>query len=86
MSRMGFELFLEPEWRCPLVSTFKALPGTGSEDLVRFLLEEHSVMIAQGIGEMRDQVFRIGHMGRATSDEYVKALLAGIRDYVRGQA
>jgi alanine-glyoxylate transaminase/serine-glyoxylate transaminase/serine-pyruvate transaminase len=82
MSSMGFELFLEPEWRCPLVSTFRTLPGTRSEGIARFLLEEHSIKIAQGIGELKDRLFRIGHMGMATSDEYVKALLAGVGDYV----
>ena len=84
MALMGFELFLEPEWTCPLVSTFKTLPGTRPDDIARFLVEEHSIKIAPGIGELRDQVFRIGHMGLAQSDEYVRAVLAGVNDYVGG--
>jgi len=83
MSSLGFELFVDLAYACPALSAFKALPGTSSAELVRFLLEEHNIQIAQGIGEMKDDIFRIGHMGMATSDEYVQALLAGAAAYLQ---
>jgi aspartate aminotransferase-like enzyme len=52
------------------------------DGVVRFLLREHNIAIARGIGDLREDIIRVGHMGLATSDEYVDALLRGVQGFL----
>ncbi len=79
---LGFELYLKLAYACPLITAVKARPEFTVSELHQFLLDEHNIMIAGGIAELRGKIFRVGHMGLATSDEYVEALLAGVRDFL----
>jgi alanine-glyoxylate transaminase/serine-glyoxylate transaminase/serine-pyruvate transaminase len=82
MLALGFGLFLDDAYVCPMVTAF-TLPGGVSQDgVVRFLLREHNIAIARGIGDLREDIIRVGHMGLATSDEYVDALLRGVQGFL----
>ncbi|RLI15080.1 hypothetical protein DRO49_05670 [Candidatus Bathyarchaeota archaeon] len=80
---MGFELFVPGEHACPLITAVKARPEFEVDDLTRFLREEHSIMIGGGIADLKGKIFRVGHMGRAASDEYVEAFLDAVRDFLQ---
>ena len=82
MQSMGFGLFLDRRYVCPMVTAFTLPEGLSQVGLVQFLLNERNIAIAQGIGDLRDSIIRIGHMGLATSDEYVNALLSGVQEYL----
>jgi aspartate aminotransferase-like enzyme len=83
LCQMGFELFVRGEAACPLVTAVKARPGLKVEDLIQFLREQHGIMISGGVGKLRGKIFRVGHMGRAISDEYMDAFLTAVADFLQ---
>lgn len=83
LREMGFELFVEGKHACPLITAVKARPEFQVDSLARFLRDEHGIMIGGGIAELRGKIFRVGHMGRAASDEYVEAFLVAMEDFLR---
>ena len=83
LQRLGFEMFTPEAYASPLLTAVRGLPGMDVEDLRRYLIEEWQIMVSGGLSEMRGQVFRIGHIGKATSQEYVDQLLAGVEAYLR---
>jgi aspartate aminotransferase-like enzyme len=40
-------------------------------------------MIGGGIGELAGKIFRVGHMGKAISPEYIESFLSGVRDFLQ---
>jgi alanine-glyoxylate transaminase/serine-glyoxylate transaminase/serine-pyruvate transaminase len=82
LREMGFDLFVVGEHACPLITSVKARPEFPVDELRRFLQQEHSIMISGGIADLRGKIFRVGHMGRAASDEYVEAFLVAVRDFL----
>jgi aspartate aminotransferase-like enzyme len=82
LRQMGFELFVEGEYACPLVTAVKARSEFDTDTLAQFLRDEHRIMIGRGIAGLHGKIFRVGHMGRAATDEYVKAFLVAVEDFL----
>ena len=55
------------------------------EDLRRYLVDEWQIMVSGGLGELRGKLFRVGHVGKASSPEYVNRFLEGMEAYLRLQ-
>lgn len=85
LAQLGFEVFASEAHTSPLLTAVRGLPGMDVEDLRRFLVEEWQIMVSGGLHELRGKIFRVGHMGKAASDEYSEGLLLGIEDYLRLQ-
>jgi len=83
LRRLGFEMFTPDAYASPLLTAVRGLPGMDVEDLRRYLLEEWQVMVSGGLSELRGKLFRVGHAGRAASQEYVDQFLAGVEAYLR---
>jgi serine---pyruvate transaminase len=60
---MGLELFSPDEDRSAVVTAARMPDGYESSSLTRALRERHGVTIAGGQGELKDAIFRIGHIG-----------------------
>ncbi len=80
---LGFEIFSDECCASPLITAVYALPGMDISSLHRFLMKERQVMISGGLDELAGKIFRVGHIGKASSDEYVQAFLDGVRAYVQ---
>lgn len=85
LREMGFDLFVEGEYACPLITSVKAGPEFQVDELTRFLRDEHGIMIGGGIAALKGQIFRVGHMGRAASDEYVEDFLVAVKIFCARQ-
>ncbi|MEJ2210561.1 MAG: alanine--glyoxylate aminotransferase family protein [Anaerolineae bacterium] len=79
----GFRSFAPEAHSSPLITAVYGPPGLDVEDLRRYLLEEWQIMISGGLNELRGKIVRVGHIGKAASDEYVQHLLDGIEAYLR---
>ncbi len=79
----GFRSFAAEAHTSPLLTAMYGPPGVDVEDLRRYLLVERQVMISGGLEELRGKILRVGHIGKAASDEYVQRLLDGIEAYLR---
>lgn len=60
----------------PALTAVRAPAGIDSERVVAVFSEAHNITIAGGQGEMKGQLFRLGHMGYATEFDVLAALAA----------
>ena len=83
LHRLGFALFTPEACTSPLISTVRRPRWMDIADYRRFLLEQKGIMIAGGLGALSDEIFRLGHIGRAASQEYSQSFLSGTEEYLR---
>src|SRR5438876_357405 len=72
---LGLELFARASPR-PALTAVAVPRGVNSEKIVAAYSETHNITIAGGQGEMKGQLFRLGHMGYAAEFDVVIALSA----------
>jgi aspartate aminotransferase-like enzyme len=60
---MGLELFSPDEDRAAVVTAARMPDGLESRELTQALRDRHGVTIAGGQGELKNTIFRIGHIG-----------------------
>jgi aspartate aminotransferase-like enzyme len=60
---MGLELFSPDDDTSAVVTAIRAPDGIDATDVVRGLLDEHGITIANGQGPLKGRIFRIGHIG-----------------------
>jgi len=83
LKRLGFGLFADEACTSPLITAVRGRPDLDIEDLRRYLMAEWQVMVSGGLDELHGKIFRVGHIGRASSAEYGELLLEGIEAYLR---
>ena len=83
LKRLGFEMFTAEAHSSPLISAVCGLPGMDLDDFRRYLLEEWQIMVSGGLEELKSKIFRVGHIGKAISAEYVEQFLSGVEAYLR---
>ena len=60
---MGLELFSPDEERSAVVTAIRAPEGVDATDVVSALRDRFGITIANGQGELKGKIFRIGHIG-----------------------
>jgi aspartate aminotransferase-like enzyme len=60
---MGLELFSPDEERSAVVTAIRAPEGVDATDVVSTLRDRFGITIANGQGELKGKIFRIGHIG-----------------------
>jgi alanine-glyoxylate transaminase/serine-glyoxylate transaminase/serine-pyruvate transaminase len=80
---MDIPLLIDREENRLATVTAATLPaGFSSADLIRHLREKHGILIAGGVGPLRERIFRIGHMGYSSQHWLVNRVAAAIQDYL----
>ncbi|XP_038002419.1 serine--pyruvate aminotransferase isoform X2 [Motacilla alba alba] len=78
---MGLELFVEEEKaRLPTITTVRVPEGYDWKDITAFLMDEHGMEIAGGLGPTVGKVLRIGLMGCNSTRGNVERVLGALRD------
>jgi aspartate aminotransferase-like enzyme len=72
---LGLELFARAT-PSPAVTAVRAPRGVDGERVVALFSQAHNITIAGGQGEMKGQLFRLGHMGYAAEFDVISALAA----------
>ena len=60
---MGLELFSPDEERSAVVTAIRAPDGVDATEIVKTLRDRFGITIANGQGELKGRIFRIGHIG-----------------------
>ena len=82
--RLGLQPFTPDEEMAPILTAVYCPDGVSSGEIVHYLLEEHNIKIAGGLGqELKDRLIRIGHMGATVGEEDIDAVLAGLAAFLR---
>ena len=50
-----------------------------------WLAAERGIYVGGGIGEMSGKIFRVGHLGKATTREYLVEFLTAAADFLRAK-
>jgi alanine-glyoxylate transaminase/serine-glyoxylate transaminase/serine-pyruvate transaminase len=83
LSKMGFVPYVPAEFAAPMVTAFHARPEFTVSEFSRWLLDERRIAISGGLGELTGKIFRVGHLGRAASEEYLTDFLAAVEAFLR---
>jgi serine---pyruvate transaminase len=73
---MGLELFSPDEERSAVVTAIRAPDGVDSTEVVKGLRDRFGMTIANGQGELKGKIFRIGHIGWFDIFDITSALAA----------
>jgi len=76
---LGLKCHVEPAYRLPTLTTVVVPPGVDDLQVRRRLLDEYSIEIAGGLGELKGKVWRIGLMGYSSREENVDLLLDALK-------
>jgi len=71
---LGLELFADRKLASNTVSAVKV--GGKARDIANLMRDKHEVIVAAGLGKYRDDVLRVGHMGRVDTKDIVTTLSA----------
>jgi alanine-glyoxylate transaminase / serine-glyoxylate transaminase / serine-pyruvate transaminase len=82
LEEMDFGFLVSEAFASPLITATVGHPGVHINELITFLRDEHGILVGGGIGPLQGRLMRVGHMGQAISDEYGKAFLAAVQDFV----
>ncbi|PKK16718.1 alanine--glyoxylate aminotransferase isoform X1 [Columba livia] len=81
---LGLELFVKEEKaRLPTITTVRVPKGYDWKEITAFLMENHAIEIAGGLGPSAGKVLRIGLMGCNSTSSNVDRVLHGLRDALR---
>jgi alanine-glyoxylate transaminase/serine-glyoxylate transaminase/serine-pyruvate transaminase len=84
IQRLGLQLFAPEECLAPVLTGIRSPDGVLSGDIVDYLYREHGIKIAGGLGaELRDRIFRIGHMGPRITERDIDAVLEGLASFFK---
>ncbi len=80
---LGLEPYPDREGLCSPTVTALAVDGRAKE-LQEAMLEEHGIVLATGIGDLEEEILRIGHMGHNARLELVEETMEALRNVVDG--
>ncbi|MEA3313280.1 MAG: aminotransferase class V-fold PLP-dependent enzyme, partial [Caldisericota bacterium] len=86
LAKLGISPFVkDKELYLPTV-TSAILPGTlTSEELQNYLRNNYRILIAGGVGPLRNKVFRVGHMAYSAQEPLINRVLSGIENFIANQ-
>ena len=81
-AKQKFELFCEEKYASNTLTTIKNTRGIVVGDVIKAVQAKHNTVFGNGYGKLKDQTFRIAHMGDITLKD-LKELVGWIDDEVK---
>jgi alanine-glyoxylate transaminase/serine-glyoxylate transaminase/serine-pyruvate transaminase len=79
----GFEMFVPDEYAAPIVTAVKARPEFEVAELSQWLENERGLVVGGALGELAGKMFRVGHLGKAATREYLLDFLVAVEEFLR---
>jgi len=79
----GFEMFVPDEYAAPIVTAVKARSEFDVAEFSKWLENERGLAIGGGLGELAGKIFRVGHLGKAATREYLVDFLLAVEEFLR---
>jgi len=80
MQKLGLAPFVDESIRLPTLNSFKLSANLEEVKIRKRLLEEYSIEIGGGLGDLAGQIWRIGLMGESSKKANVVYLLAALEE------
>jgi alanine-glyoxylate transaminase/serine-glyoxylate transaminase/serine-pyruvate transaminase len=79
----GFEMFVPDEYAAPIVTAVKSRSEFEVAEFSKWLEDERGLAIGGGLGELAGKIFRVGHLGKAATREYLMDFLLAVEEFLR---
>jgi len=80
-AKENFDLFCEEKYASNTLTAVKNTRGINVAELINTLQEKHNTVFGNGYGKLKEQTFRIAHMGDITLDD-LKELLGWLNEEI----
>jgi len=77
LEALGLEIFTDPKYYSNTVSVAK-VEAAWDLELRDRLVKDYNIMIAGGLGPLKGQVIRVGHMGRSARHANIELTLSAL--------
>ena len=78
LEALGLELLVEPAYRLPSLTSVRMPVGVDEAVVRGRLMEEYSIEVGSGLGDLKGKIIRIGLMGSGSSRKNVVLLLSAL--------
>ncbi|MGA2532741.1 MAG: alanine--glyoxylate aminotransferase family protein [Candidatus Aminicenantales bacterium] len=85
LRNIGFEMFVPDEYAAPVVTAVRARPEFEVAELIKWLADERGIALGGGLGELAGRIFRVGHLGKAASRDWLTDFLFAVEEFLRGR-
>ncbi len=83
LKAIGFEMLVEEPIASPVATAVKMRKELPVKKLIDYLAKEHGILIAGGLGPFEGKIFRVGHMGKASTKPFIKEFLLAVEEFLR---
>lgn len=83
LREIGLETFCDDSQATPVITVIKVPDEIGSTKFINHLKNQYDILIADGLGELKGKVVRIGHMGKNAHLINILPLICGIRELIK---
>lgn len=80
---LGYDMFVDDEYASPIVTGVCRRPEFELGEMSRWLVEQRDIAIGGGLGELSGKMFRVGHLGKAATREYLMDFLFAMEEFLR---
>jgi alanine-glyoxylate transaminase/serine-glyoxylate transaminase/serine-pyruvate transaminase len=81
----GFEMFVPDDFAAAVATGVLPRSGFSAGDLIQWLAAERGIYVGGGIGEMSGKIFRVGHLGKAVTKEYLLEFFSAVEEFLKGK-
>ena len=78
VKEIGLEPFVEDRFASKTVTAVKLPPAVDGEKLRKIIADDFDILLSGGLGETKNSVIRIGHMGMTAQSKYILPTLKAI--------
>jgi len=82
---MGLQPFTPDELMTPVLTAVNCPPEIKSGEIITFLANEYHVKISPGLGEMKEKIFRIGHMSPVLMEKDIDFVLEALQAFLKSR-
>ena len=79
--KLGLSILPEEKVASNTVTAVNVPDGYQAGELITFMKKNYDVVLAAGQGELKEKIFRIGHMGKTTRND-IKPIIEGLSKYI----
>jgi len=85
LEALGLELLVEPAYRLPSLTSVRMPVGVDEAAVRGRLMEEYSIEVGSGLGDLKGKIIRIGLMGSGSTRKNVVLLLSALGAVLSGE-
>jgi alanine-glyoxylate transaminase/serine-glyoxylate transaminase/serine-pyruvate transaminase len=80
---LGFEMLVDEAFAAPVATAVCAHPDFTVSELTEYLADQHEILVSVGLGPLAGRIFRVGHMGKASTEPYLEAFLSAVEAFMQ---